>query len=301
MQLTELTPEQYADAFTRPATPYGSVPFNLLNADKADGLYFGAMHDASGRYRIGIIAGRRDGRYYCPFSAPFGELTANGRQKLETVAAFIDLLRQRFGSGNLSVTLAPPFYDDVMQPRVAGCLAAGGRLDYADFNYHYDLARFTEFTSRLDANARNHLNRALRAGFEFGACPLDKAYAVIAANRREKGYPLRMSLEALQETSRIIPVDSFLLILGSDPVAAAIVYRLGERIAQVIYWGHIGAYSAHHPMNLLAREVFAFYAAAGFSTVDVGPASSDGVPDMGLCAFKESIGCSLTFKPRFTV
>ena len=301
MELIELTPDQYAAAFDRTVTPYGSVAFNLLNADKADSLYFGALRDNAGRFRLGIITGLRAGRYFCPFSAPFGEITANGRQKLETVATFVRLLREHFGGGNLSITLSPAFYDDVMQPRVAGCLAAVGRLDYADFNYYYDLADFSDFTARLDANARNHFNRALRAGFQFNTCQLDEAYAVIEANRREKGYPLRMSLDALKATSRIISVDSFLLSLDSQPVAAAIVYRLGARVAQVIYWGHLGAYSASHPMNLLSREVFAHYAASGFEIVDVGPASSDGVPDLGLCTFKESIGCRLTFKPHFSL
>ena len=302
MELTELTPSAYADAFGPHAvTPYATVAFNALNASKADSLVCAAMRDSSGRYRLGVIAGVRDGRGHCPFSAPFGEITAVGRQKLETVAAFVSLLRERFGSGKLSVTLAPPFYDELMQPRVAGCLAAAGTLDYADFNYHYCLDHFADFASRLDANARNHLNRALRAGFEFAVSPLPEAYAVIEANRREKGYPLRMTLEALQATSAIIPVDSFLLTLGGEPAAAAIVYRLNARVAQVIYWGHLGAYSASHPMNLLAREVFGHYAAAGFDIVDVGPASSDGHPDMGLCTFKESLGCHLTFKPHFTL
>lgn len=302
MELTELTPSAYADAFGPHAvTPYATVAFNSLNASKVDSLVCAALRDSSGRYRLGIIAGECDGSYHCPFSAPFGEITANGRQKLETVAAFVSLLRERFGSRNLSVTLPPAFYDEVMLPRVAGCLAAAGTMDYADFNYHYPLDGFGDFAARLDANARNHLNRALRAGFEFACCPLPEAYAVIEVNRREKGYPLRMTLGALQDTSAIIPVDSFLLTLGGAPVAAAIVYRLSARIAQVIYWGHLGAYSDRHPMNLLAREVFGYYAAAGFDIVDVGPSSSDGIPDMGLSTFKESLGCHLTFKPHFTL
>lgn len=302
MELTLLTAARYAEAFgPHTLTPYGSVAFNSLNASKADSLVYAAMCDSSGRYRLGIIAGLRDRRACCPFSAPFGEITANGRQKLETVATFVAMLRDHFGPGNLAITLPPAFYDELMLPRVAGCLAAAGRQDYADFNYHYRLDGFGDFAARLDANARNHLNRALRAGFEFAPCPLADAYAVIQANRREKGYPLRMTLDALQATAAIIPVDSFLLTLGGAPAAAAIVYRLNDRVAQVIYWGHLGVYSDRHPMNLLAREVFGHYAAAGLDIVDVGPASSDGLPDMGLCTFKESLGCHLTFKPRFTL
>lgn len=301
MELTELTARQYADVFPSTLTPYGSVGFNMLNADKADALVFAAMHDTSGRYRLGAVLGRRGGVWLCPFSAPFGEISSNGRQKLETVAAFVALLREHYGAGSLRMVLPPSFYDPVMLPRVAGCLAAVGHLEHNDFNYHYELAGFGDFAARLDANARNHLNRALRSGFGFAPCVLDEAYTVIAANRREKGYPLRMTLDQLHATAELIPVDSFMLTLSGEPVASAVVYRLGHDVAQVIYWGHLGGFSDCHPMNLLAREVFGHYAAAGFGIVDVGPASSDGRPDMGLCAFKESIGCRLTFKPTFTL
>lgn len=299
MELTELTARQYADAFPSVLTPYGSVAFSMLNAPKADRVVFAAMHDTSGRHRLGIIMGRCDGVWHCPFSAPFGEISSNGRQKLETVANFVSMLREHYGT--IKIVLPPAVYDPVMLPRVAGCLATAGQLDYNDFNYHYELAGFGEFAARLDANARNRLNRALRSAFSFESCRLDEAYEVIETNRREKGYPLRMTLGQLRDTSELISVDSFALRLAGKAVAAAIVYRLGRGIAQVIYWGHLGEYSDRHPMNLLAREVFGYYAAAGFDIVDVGPASSDGQPDMGLCAFKESLGCRLTFKPAFTL
>lgn len=299
MELVRLTHEQYAAAFPATLTPYGSTAFNLLNADKAEDLSCAALRDTSGRYRLGVILGLRDGVWRSPFSAPFGEITSNGRQKLETLAEFADMLKQRYG--RLQFVLPPAFYDPVMQPRAAGSLAAAGHTDYADFNYHYELSDFAEFNSHLDANARNKLNRALRCDFAFEACGLDAAYEVIAENRSEKGYPLRMTLDQLRDTAKLIAVDSFMLSLKGASAAAAIVYRLSGRVAQVIYWGHRQEYSGSHPMNLLSREVFGFYAAAGFDIVDVGPASSDGVPDMGLCAFKESLGCRLTFKPAINL
>ena len=302
MELTELTAAEYASAFSHTATPYATVDFNLLNASKADGLVFAALRDSSGKARLGAIFGQRGDKLFCPFSAPFGEFAyASSRQKLETVAEFVTLLQGRYGKGNIALTLPPPFYDTVMHPRVAGSLGVIGQASHVDFNYHYRLSASDDFASRLDANARNHLNRALRAGFVFGVCDLDEAYAVIESNRREKGYPLRMTKSQLEDTSAIITVDAFSLTLDAQAVAAAIVYRLNSKVAQVIYWGHLGDWSSSHPMNLLARELFAHYYLAGFEIVDIGPSSSDGVPDMGLCAFKESIGCDLTFKPSFII
>lgn len=301
MELVELPPEAYAAAFPSPATPYGSVAFNLLNAAKADSLLFVGLKDGNDRFRAGMIFGRKGNELQCPFSAPFGELTCNGRQKLETVATFFHCLKERYGDCGIRLTLPPSFYSPATQPKASAIAANVGHQSYADLNYHYELGDFANFASTLDSNARNHFNRALHAGFKFEQCSLEDAYKVIKLNRAERGYPLRMSLAQLRETSEIIKIDSFRLTVDSSDAAAAIVYRLSDDIAQVIYWGHLGSFANLRPMNLLAYEVFKFYASLAMKIVDVGPASSDGTPDLGLCTFKESIGCRLSFKPSFSI
>lgn len=301
MELVEVSPEAYATAFPITSTPYGSVAFNQLNAGKVESLYFIGLKDGNDRFRAGMILGRKGKELHCPFSAPFGELSCNGRQKLETVSIFFKCLKERFDDFEIHLTLPPSIYCPGVQPKASAILANVGHQAYADLNYHYDLSDFTNFKSSLDSNARNHFNRSLRAGFVFGKCSLKEAYPIIAENRSERGYPLRMSLAQLSETSEIINIDSFRLTLEGENAAAAIVYRLSADIAQVIYWGHLEKYSNLRPMNLLAHEIFGFYASLGMKIVDIGPASSDGVPDMGLCTFKESIGCRLTFKPTFII
>lgn len=301
MELVELSPEAYATAFATPSTPYGSVAFNQLNAGKVESLHFIGLKDGNGRFRAGMIFGRKGKELHCPFSAPFGELSCNGHQKLETVATFFQCLKERFNDFKINVTLPPAIYSPTIQPKACAIIANVGHQAYADLNYHYDLNDFANFKSALDSNARNHFNRSLRAGFVFDKCSLEEAYPIIAENRAQRGYPLRMSLAQLCETSEIINIDSFRLTLGGENAAAAIVYRLSADIAQVIYWGHLEKFSNLRPMNLLAHEVFGFYASLGMKIVDIGPASSEGIPDMGLCTFKESIGCRLTFKPTFRI
>lgn len=298
MELVELSPAQYSTAFPSTRTPYGSVGFNLLNAPKVDSLLFVAMKDTKQSFRLGMILGRRDTGLFCPFSAPFGELSYNKPQKLETVCEFFRLLAAKYPDEKLSVTLPPEIYDSEMQPKVVGALMNLGEARLTlDYNYHYRLADFDEFERHLDGNARNHLNRALRENFVFAQSPLADAYTVISQNREERGYLLRMTLEQLLDTSKLIDIDCFTLNLDNKPVAAAIVYRLTPKIAQVIYWGHLGAYSDLRPMNLLAREVFGYYHDLGFEIVDLGPSSSDGELDLGLATFKESLDARLSFKP----
>lgn len=298
MDLIELTPTEFSKVFPTPLTPYGSVDFNMLNASKADSVVFLAMADTKRVFRLGMILGRRGKDLYCPLSAPFGELSFNKSQKIETVCEFFKLLKEKYPNTNISLTLAPPFYNPDMHTKTLGVLMAQhGSTASFDYNYHYPLKDFAEFEKDLDGNARNHLNRALRENFTFSKTSLAEAYDVIAENRREHGYPLRMTLQQLEDTSSIIEIDSFVLSLNRAPAAAAIVYRLSQPIAQVIYWGHLNAFSSLRPMNLLAREVFKYYHGNGFEIVDLGPSSSEGQIDLGLATFKESLGARLTFKP----
>ena len=52
-------------------------------------------------------------------------------------------------------------------------------------------------------------------------------------------------------------------------------------------------------MNYLAYSLFDYYADNGLRILDIGPSTEDGIPNYGLCEFKESIGCSVTMKYSF--
>lgn len=290
-------------------TPYGSRAFIELNASKVDEVVCYGLYDGKDKLRLALATGRSrraDGSqvWQAPFSAPFAEVLYTRPQCLETCMDFAGqlagLCTGSDDGSRMAIRLAPDCYDPVMLPRLKGAFAACCKSAYCDFNYHYRLMPDFDFVAKLSASARNHYNRACRAGFVSTAgVPLERAYVVIALNRAEHDYPLAMSLDALRAMEQIVPVDTFVLSLGDVDVAAAIVYRISASIAQVIYWGDVAGYSAVRPMNLLAAEVMGHYHQAGYTVVDIGPASSAGVPDPGLCTFKESLGCELSFKPTF--
>ena len=307
MILRRIDSADLARAGFTPRTPYGRSDFLRLNAGKVDEVVQYGLYDSHDKLRLSVAAGCRVRSSGCcqvsaPFSAPFAEVLYNRPQSLETCVSFARLLAGECsgGASSLTVRLAPECYDPVMLPRLRGAFAACCDSQYDDYNYHYQLGSGFDFVGGLAANARNHYNRACRAGFEFRAgVPLERAYAVIERNRSEHGYPLAMSLSAMAAMTGIVAIDTFLLSYGDADVAAAIVYRISATVAQVIYWGDVAGYSAMRPMNLLAAEVMGHYNAVGYAVVDIGPSSSAGVPDIGLCTFKESLGCRLSFKPTF--
>ena len=124
---------------------------------------------------------------------------------------------------------------------------------------------------------------------------------MIRINRESKGYPLRMSLQNVLNTIEVIKADFFILTHNAKDVAAAQVFHVAADVVQVIYWGDVPGYTELRAMNYLAYKVFEYYAASKIKLIDIGPSSENGIPNYGLCEFKENIGCSVSLKYTFSL
>lgn len=309
MELKQLSPEEYAAAFDSGAPHvYNTAAFACHNAALADELMFFAL--ASGRkLRLGLIAGRRGDCWCSPFSAPFGGMTAKGEQSIESYRAFTALIADRHSGveGGLRVTLPPAFYapDHIAKQTVA--LAERGTLLYADINHHRPLHAATPPRSRFFPRTIGTLRLAETHSAEwetFGTerpDAVDRAYAIIAANHADLGYPVRMSLRQVMATAPLTGSRFTILRLDGKDAAAAMVNSSAPGVAQVIYWGDLLSARSLHPMSKLADIVMTDCAAAGFTELDIGPSSSEGIPSAGLSRFKESLGCITSVKPTFVL
>lgn len=306
MRIIETSPEEYGSFFTQYPHVYNTVGFNLLNRHKADRLRFLVFADR--KPRLGLILGDRgDGRMYTPFSAPFGGFTTDKPQHFETTDNAVSLLKAYAGQQDRSVviTLPPPFYDERQLPVMINALHRQARTRFIDVNYHFDISDFAAYTTLIERNARKNLSRAMKENLCFEHVKssdtegVKRAYAVIKANREEHGYPLRMSLEEVIETTRIIPADFFLLTHEGQDIAAAQVFHVKDDVCQVIYWGDRREFSSLRPMNCLAYRIFQFYHEQGIKTLDIGPSTEEGLPNHGLCDFKDGIGCKASTKFSF--
>lgn len=300
------TATEYYSVFPAPATVFSSRAFVEANASRAQAVRHFIGYDEKDKPRLGIPLGLKGDQWKCPFSAPFGEVACNQPQSLERIYDFISELAQMLAPMPLHITLPPAFYAPEELTRATGVLANFAAKAYYDYNYHYELARFPRFEDYFDRAARKNYHRALRQPFVFEqTSDIPAAYAVIKANRASHGYPLAMSLEQVLATTSgpgaPVHANFFLLSLQGANVAAAMVYDVAPGIAQVVYWGDAPGYSEMRPMNLLPVKIFEHYYQAGYRILDIGPSSSQGIPSPGLCRFKESLGCSLTLKPTFSI
>lgn len=304
MTITEISAGEYESLFS-PLHVYGDVPFTQLNADKAEDVDY--LSFADGKVRFGIILGKRDGVLRSPFSAPFGGFSQRGVQNLQNMEAAVKQLQTYAAERRLGIliTLPPLLYDECQLSKWVSVLIRAGFQPTVDLNYYFSLSRFPDYQKIIDRSARKNLNRSLKSGFRLlhldssNRDDVARAYEVIRRNREERGYPLRMTFEQVWQTvSRVVRADFFVLEHEGDDVAAAQIFHVAPGIAQVIYWGDIRQYSELRPMNYLAYALFKHYYGQGLRILDIGPSTEDGIPNYGLCEFKENTGCEVSLKYR---
>lgn len=307
MEITELPAAEYEKLFPAEYI-YNTVAFAELNRDKVSAIAYLAIGDTKPRF--GITLGERDGVLRSPFSAPFGGFVQRGQQRLDYMDEAARLVVGYARSRGKQLLVTPPsmVYDIGEQSKWVNILSRHMRQRFVDLNYHFSPLRIADYEKYIERSARKNLRHAEREEFQFvkldssSRDDVARAYEVIRRNREERGFPLRMTLEQVWQTvSRVVKADFFVLCHEGADVAAAQVFHVAKDIAQVVYWGDIREYSALRPMNMLTYRVFRYYYDQGLRILDIGPSTEDGIPNFGLCEFKESIGCEVTPKYSFLI
>lgn len=300
MEILEVTASQYKAVINNPIQNFNSAEFSDLNKAKCDAVYYLLFKDS--KYRLGINFGVRNNILLTPFSASFGgfEFVYDDIKLYQIDAAIEALLSWAKQNKFNGIKILPPpaFYSPNFTAKITNCLyRAGFEIKNVEVNYHFETHNLNDnYLQNIWYNARKNLNKSLKNDLKFTKLtPEDshKAYEVIAQNRSERGFPLRLTYEQLQETGTIIPIDYFLVSNPENNVAAAIVFHLSKTIVRVVYWGDLPKFSELKTMNFLSYNVFQYYKEIQIPFIDIGHSTVDSVPNHGLCEFKESIGCSI--------
>lgn len=303
MQIVEVSGQEYGEV-AKTGFFYDSIIFNELNKDKVDELKFLIFKDS--KSCLGLILGIKDRVVKCPFSAPFSMFShikdrVSVKQFDEAVQALDNYMAPLFAEARF--VLPPIFYapGDISCVMNAFC-RVGFSIETIDLNFQIDLSGFNQeqYIDILYYNAKKNFAQSYKSGLTFEECRSDEeimeAYRVIAENRFSKGYPLRMTYEQLSDTLKIVGHFVFVVRQGKTAIASAILYRLNEEIAQVIYWGDSPGYSECRPMNFLSYNVVMYCKKIGLHWLDIGPSTENGIPNYGLCDFKQGIGCGISAK-----
>lgn len=306
MEIFEVSSKEYFEVIT-PYHIFGSSAFNELNKFKCDKVYYLVFKE--GKYRLGIIGGARENSFYSPFSAPFGGFSSiSSAIRIQYLEGAIESLKIWAAEKNIHsiiMTLPPAIYNSSFIAKQINCLwREGFEISQTDLNYSFKLKYLEEnYFGCIWHNARKNLKQSLKSGLSFHLCEdeIEKelTYKIISENRSSRGYPLRMTMEEVMETSEVIPANFFLVKNQMEKaIASAIVFHLSNSVVQVIYWGDLPGNSELKPMNFISFKVFEFYKLMGKEIVDIGPSTEKSIPNYGLCEFKEGIGCEID--PKFT-
>lgn len=310
MEIREITKEEYAALVKENTVIFCQKDFLELNKDKVDTLHYLVAGDK--KDRVAFAIGEKNGEWKAPFSAPFASpVHLEKNPGIEYFWKFIELLNDyaaHRGAKSISVLLPPSIYGRSTNAKwLSAFLGNGFFLEYEELNHslHINTYSIDEYKNTvLQSKARNKLNVALKSDLCFLECRDEdskkEAYEIIQENRASKGYPLRMTLEQVLDTIKIVEHNFFIVKKGEESIAAAIVFFITKDMVQVIYWGDKPDVGVYKPMNFLAYELINYYQNKGITCIDIGPSTENGVPNIGLCSFKESIGCEVSAKYRLT-
>lgn len=306
MNLEIISAEEYDNICGSYQYFYNSAQFHELNKNKVSQVKYLLFGEK--KRKLALAVGMEDGEIRIPYSAPFGIFEKlQNHIKLEEIEEAVTLLEEYGRENNIYkivFRIPPVFYDECFISKLQNVLLRKGfQIAYCDLNYQFVVRSMDIYMGSLQRNARKNLKNALKQGFAFQHCDADiekkAAYDVIAINRARKGYPLRMTYEQVNDTIQLTEHDFFLLKDGEVNIAAAVIFKVNEECYQVIYWGDIDGYEAKRPMNYLAYKVYEYYVDKGIKILDIGPSTEEGIPNYGLCDFKESIGCEVSSKYTF--
>lgn len=246
-----------------------------------------------------MMFGEKDGVLCAPWSAPYMSLDIQPRSLgIETIVGdfaeqlFVFLQNKEFrfvsppsiygGTENLLFRHLRDMYCENTE-NLSYCL----RLKEGN-----DLKRWSE-------NARRNLRKS--SGFGLELCRTEnvsECYSLIERHHRELGYRMTMSLEQLEQTARILPVDFWMIRRGQINVAATYCYRTRPDVVQLINTGdtHEGRDMRASTFMLYSlteyyRRVIVESEGLADAIFDYGPANDgNGNPSPGLVRFKTGHG-----------
>ena len=302
MNIFEISSKEYQEIFTTPYHIFNSSAFNELNKYKCDRIHYLIFRDS--KIRLGLILGKRDNDVFSPFSAPFGCFSfVNEHVDINEIDQSIQVLDDFLIEKKISsikFILPPLCYNESFISQLINSFHRNlYKIVSVDLNHIFITSFFeSNYSQKIYRNARKNLNIACKQNLIFQKTEdIDLVYDIISKNRKSRGFPLRMTLEQIKETIKILHYDAFVIRLNQDYIASALIYHVANKIVQVIYWGDMPEFSSMKTMNFLSYKIFEYYKHSDISIIDIGPSTENGVPNYGLCEFKESIGCTVT--PKF--
>lgn len=269
-------------------------------------------HHEDGRL-VGSLAGVLDGTTFTSgLSAPFGGVDVVKAD--ETPARVVALVRHAVGEldargvATARIRCRPSCHGAPEDTVRFALLNAGFTVEEADLAFVLDLRGLGTAEDWVAAR-KPPFRRALRHAEPDLHVLRDtddwaRTFAILEANRAEKGRTLSIGLEQVLAVRDAFPGRVRLAELRRDgvPVAAALTYRASQRADLVVAWGDAEHDLDRSPMPVLALRLVERALDEGLHALDLGTSTlvaPDGsrVPNDGLVQFKRVCGAVAELRP----
>ncbi|MBS0361100.1 MAG: hypothetical protein JSR98_06945 [Proteobacteria bacterium] len=262
--------------------------------------------DSRGAALASLTLAGKDGVWASPITGAFGGVAVQPGAGTEAVVAAVEAASDWLKAQGHRATfrLAPDGFQDPASGAVENALFRGGwRLAQADLNYHLVAAGAEAFQAGLGETKQKELRRLKRSGAAFMRLPAaagERAYAVIAANRAARGFPMTMGWPQVRALAEAFPDRTGFAVVERDgrALAGAICLELSADWTYVFYWGEDPDSRRESPVMLLAEGLVAERSVRG-GVLDLGTSTEESQPNPGLIAFKEGLGCRASAKRTY--
>jgi hypothetical protein len=308
MEIKEVDSAEYTARFSKANHVFNQASFNELNKNKVEIVKY-LVFLKKEKIKYGIIGGINNQTFFSPFSAPYGGWCYSNMPDPENMDEAYSLIDSWSQSNNLSKIriIFPPLFYNLSALSLFFNIASrkAYTIEAVDLNFHFDLSKFNHnYLNAIEHNGRRNYNIAQQNKLKVEKVTdknfIQIAYEIIVKNRQQRNYPLKMSFNDILSTSKIIEMDFFITYnIKNIAIASAIVFKITDKIAQIVYWGHDAEHTNLRPINFLSYNLFKYYKDSKFDYLDIGPATENGAPNYGLMEFKHSIGCNVSPKLTF--
>ncbi|OWP61629.1 hypothetical protein CDA63_18430 [Hymenobacter amundsenii] len=244
-----------------------------------------------------------------PWRAPFGAVQTAPDLPADVLRAFLEVVETTLlahGVGSLTLRPHAFAYEPAASARLTAVLTGlGYHIAPVELNSYLPLNR--DYSTHLHPSEQRRLRKCARHGLRFEQEPplllLPLAYEFIHRCRQEKGQPLNMSLEQLQELFRGLPRHCFLFSVRDAAGEWAAVSVAIQVRADVLYHflpASPLAYNHLSPMVLMNAGLHAFGRASGMRLLDLGISAVPAGVDQSLLRFKSHIGGVTGLKLTFS-
>ena len=303
--LREIDNQAFKRKFPLDPHPFISGHFIELNKCKVEKVV--RLVDDNDGNGIGFIAGIRDHVLISPFSAPFGGFHFKHEiLYIGEIDSFLTALQIYLKSEHLKrveIILPPDIYNPSFNAKtISSLIRCGFTPSMPEITNWVDLSLFEERFKQK--NSREYYGQAVRNGlsFSFVNDPEERAlvYDLICVNRAKHNRPIYMTLNDIEKTGEIWPVDYFKVSTRDDNiVASAIFYRSHPEICYAVFWGDNEMGRPLRAMDFLVFNLYTFYKQKQYRYIDLGISTEAGIPNDGLLRFKESHDAISSLRYKF--